>query len=105
LQTQDWKCACAGLKEKREISWRSAVEAEEAMNKVGEQSKSPTFGFGCKPGGEETRSVLVEKVAEEKAGSNRKGRRDDREDQNAIRLPSNACGITYLLHPYYSLSH
>ena len=73
MQTQDWKCACAGLKEKREISWRSAVEAEEAMNKVGEQSKSPTFGFGCKPGGEETRSVLVEKVAEEKAGSNRRG--------------------------------
>ena len=47
------------LEEQREISWRFAVEAEEEMNKVREQSKSPTFGFGCKPGGEETRSVLV----------------------------------------------
>ena len=41
----------------------------------------------------------LKKVEEQNSGSNRKGRRDDRTDKNAIRLPSNACETTYLFHP------
>lgn len=59
------------------------------------------LGFWSKAVDEKNRSVLAEKAGEKKGGWRGKGRRDRmlKTDRNTIRLPSNACRITYLFYP------